>query len=533
MWQRRATTTNAAILAVHPSDTPSHGLCENGGQAMTTTAIRLDSLPTPETERRARPPDLGWARGNHRRHWVRDLGRLVVLAASDLGTVAAVGALIRGLSDHGLLGEGLRERLNVLVGAGTLGGWHFPVAMLLALAIARAYGPRRQRHDVGRILGAVAVAALMMVYPQAWEQSVPVAALRLAAVIATFTPALVLSRSAVEAAIGRLAPSVTPSRLVVVSAGATDWADPATFAHRNGGAHPRFRVVATVSTNGGSPDHALSQLAWVIDQTRADTVVMAGPLSDRDFAFVVDTALANGCRLLAAPRTTRIAGVAPRAVWERGTALVELTAPTLQAWYLAAKRVMDICCSGLALVVLSPVLAGIAALVKLESRGPAIFAHRRLGAQGRTFPCYKFRSMRPHAERVLRANAQLYRLYVDNNYKLPPHLDPRLTRIGVVLRKFSLDELPQLFNVLLGHMSVVGPRPIVIEELSHYGQRAPLLLSRKPGLTGNWAANGRSDVGYPDRANMEIAYTRQWSLVHDVGLILRTFPVVARGSGAH
>jgi lipopolysaccharide/colanic/teichoic acid biosynthesis glycosyltransferase len=489
-----------------------------------TTAIRLDPRPTFSTARRIPPPAAYWATRNRWRHWARDVGRVALLAVSDFGTVVAVGALIRSIGGYAVLGDGL---------SALLGRWQFPIGFLLALTIAGAYGPRQRRHDAGRILGAVAVASLMMLYPETWHQTLAVAARQLAAAIATFAPVLVLSRAVAEAVVERLAPAVAPSRVVVVSSGASDWTDPAIFAHRKGGARPWFRVVATVSTHGGAPGRALSQLAWAIDETRADTVLIAGPLSDRDFGFVVDTVLTSGCRLVAAPRGARIAGVEPRAVWERGTALVELTAPTRQAWHLVAKRVVDICVSGSALVVLSPVFALIAALVRLESRGPAFFAHWRLGAGGRMFPCYKFRSMRPNADALLRATPHLYRLYVDNNYKLPPHLDPRLTRIGRLLRKFSLDEFPQLLNVFLGHMSLVGPRPIVIEELSQYGPEALLLLSRKPGLTGNWAANGRSDVGYPARADMELAYARQWSLVHDVALMLRTIPVVARGSGAH
>ncbi len=121
----------------------------------------------------------------------------------------------------------------------------------------------------------------------------------------------------------------------------------------------------------------------------------------------------------------------------------------------------------------------------------------------------------------------------DNNYKLPPQLDPRLTGIGSLLRKYSLDELPQLFNVLVGDMSLVGPRPIVADELDHYGGTAALLLSRKPGLTSNWAINGRSDVSYPQRADLELAYLRQWSLRNDVRIMLRTVQAVALKRGAY
>lgn len=503
-----------------------------------TTAIRLDPLPTLRASRRARPAgeparaELHRATRNLRRHWARDVGRTVVLGMSDLGTVVAVRALVRVVRDHAVLGDGLSGLVNFLIPPGTLGGWHFAVALLLGLTITGAYGPAHRRRDGGRILAAVAVAALMILYGQAWEQSAAVVAWRLAAVIATAALGLVLSRTVMDALIGMVVPGVAPSHLVVVSDGSSDWIDPAILAHGNGTA-PRFRIVATVATNGGSPSHALSQLPRVIDEAQADTVLIAGPLADRDFAFVADTALASGCRLLAAPRITRVAGVEPRAVWERGTSLTELTAPGLQAWHLAAKRVMDLGLSSLALVFLSPVFVIIAALVKLDSPGPALFGHWRLGARGKMFRCYKFRSMRQHAEQVLRADPRLYQLYVDNDYKLPPHLDPRVTRVGALLRKCSLDELPQLFNVFLGQMSLVGPRPIVAEELDHYGETAPLFLSRKPGITGNWAVNGRSDVGYPRRADLELAYMRQWSLFTDVGLMLRTIPEVARRRGAH
>ncbi len=370
----------------------------------------------------------------------------------------------------------------------------------------------------------------MMLYPQLWERSADAVAMRLATVIAGFTPALLLSRTLTEKLISRVVPSLVPSRVVLVSGGASDWIDPALL---GSGPDARFHIVATVATNRGSPRRALRELPRVIDDTGADSILIAGPLADRDFAFVVDTALASGCRLLAAPRTARVAGVDPRVVWEEGASLVELTAPALHAWHLAAKRVLDVCLSALALVLLSPVFAILAVLVKLESQGPAIFGHWRLGAGGRMFRCYKFRSMRQHAEQVLQIDPHLYQLYVDNNYKLPPHLDPRLTGIGTVLRKYSLDELPQLFNVLVGDMSLVGPRPIVADELDHYGGTAALLLSRKPGLTSNWAINGRSDVSYPQRADLELAYLRQWSLRNDVRIMLRTVQAVALKRGAY
>jgi exopolysaccharide production protein ExoY len=504
-----------------------------------STAIHLDTAAAPNASSQTLLPEVHWAAKNRRRHWARAAARMVVLGMSDLMAIVAVRALVRAVRDHVALGDRLSWLVNLLLGPGVLGGWHLAVALLISLAIVGSYGPRHRRRDNGGLLGAVALAALMTLYGQAWAQSAAVVALCLAVVLATVASALALSRAVMERLIDRVLPAVAPNRLVVVSSGANDWIDPAILAQGNSGTDARFRIVGSVgskfrrATDGSSPSRALTELPWLIAQTHADTVLIAGPLSDLDFAFVRDTALANGCRLLAAPRTPRFAGLAPRALFERGTVLVELTAPAVHARHLAAKRLLDVCLSGLALVVLSPVFGIIALLVKLESPGPAIFGHWRLGAEGRLFRCYKFRSMRQDADRVLKADPRLFQLYVDNNYKLPGHLDPRVTRVGRFLRKSSLDELPQLFNVFLGHMSLVGPRPILPEELEqHYGDVAPLFLSRKPGLTGNWAANGRSEVAYPRRADLELDYVRQWSFANDVDLMLRTIPVVARCRGA-
>jgi lipopolysaccharide/colanic/teichoic acid biosynthesis glycosyltransferase len=123
--------------------------------------------------------------------------------------------------------------------------------------------------------------------------------------------------------------------------------------------------------------------------------------------------------------------------------------------------------------------------------------------------------------------------YVRNNYKLAPDRDPRITRVGRVLRKWSLDEFPQLVNVIRGEMSLVGPRPLVLEELGEYGNRAPTLLSLHPGMTGAWAISGRSDLGYPERCSFELGYVGNWSFGADMAILARTVPAVLLSRGAH
>jgi lipopolysaccharide/colanic/teichoic acid biosynthesis glycosyltransferase len=141
--------------------------------------------------------------------------------------------------------------------------------------------------------------------------------------------------------------------------------------------------------------------------------------------------------------------------------------------------------------------------------------------------------MKADAEKLLHSDEALLYEYRRNHFKLPEEKDPRLTRVGRLLRKASLDELPQLWNVFKGEMSLVGPRPVVPEELDHYGDGAFLFLSLKPGMTGAWAVQGRSQVGYPGRTHIELAYVREWSLWKDLGLLLKTIPAVLymRGAG--
>ena len=197
----------------------------------------------------------------------------------------------------------------------------------------------------------------------------------------------------------------------------------------------------------------------------------------------------------------------------------------------AIKRLVDIVCALVGLTVLSPLFVVIGIAIRLDSRGPAVFAHRRLGKDGRHFDCLKFRSMQVDAEHHVFQNDELRHHYVSNHFKIPTHLDPRITRVGMFLRKSSLDELPQLWNILVGDMSLVGPRPIVALEATHYGDELPTLLSVRPGLTGLWAVEGRSQLGYPERVAVEIKYARTHTLAMDAMILLRTPWVVVTQRG--
>jgi exopolysaccharide production protein ExoY len=213
--------------------------------------------------------------------------------------------------------------------------------------------------------------------------------------------------------------------------------------------------------------------------------------------------------------------------------------PGAERWPVApsagsrAKRTLDLAVT-LAVLPLAGLLVGaLAVLVVVTSRGPAFFVQERVGRGGQRFRMVKFRTMVVDAEARLRQDPKLWAEYVTNHYKLPATSDPRVTRIGRFLRRSSLDELPQLLNVLRGHMSLVGPRPIVPDELTMYGEHPEVYLGVKPGLTGWWQVNGRSGVGYPTRVDLDRAYAERWTLALDVKILLRTPLTVLRARGAH
>ena len=195
------------------------------------------------------------------------------------------------------------------------------------------------------------------------------------------------------------------------------------------------------------------------------------------------------------------------------------------------KRLTDIVLAAILLVLLVPLALGLALLVKVSSPGPVFFRHLRVGRGGREFSLLKFRSMRIDAEDRLRRDPALYDAYLANNFKVPGH-DPRLTPVGRYLRMMSVDEIPQLFNVLSGNMSLVGPRPVVPEELVLYGDFRSAYTAVQPGVTGAWQVGGRSRVGYPERAMIDFDYVSSWSLRGDFKILLKTVPAIVRAHGA-
>lgn len=197
------------------------------------------------------------------------------------------------------------------------------------------------------------------------------------------------------------------------------------------------------------------------------------------------------------------------------------------------KRLFDIIASIAIIILLSPVLLYISRQVKKDG-GPAIYGHERIGKDGKPFKCLKFRSMVTNSKDVLNEllqNDPEAKREWDTTFKLKN--DPRITKIGAVLRRTSLDELPQLFNVLKGEMSLVGPRPIITAELERYNEEVDYYLLSKPGMTGLWQVSGRSDVDYETRVYLDAWYVKNWSMWNDIAILFKTVGVVLKKDGAY
>jgi exopolysaccharide production protein ExoY len=257
---------------------------------------------------------------------------------------------------------------------------------------------------------------------------------------------------------------------------------------------------------------------------------MAAPLSATSALIAQPSAPGAATRDPAADGNARLFGLV------REEPLVQdMAAPVLASTdpsTAALQRAVDIALASICIVLLAPIMLAAAMLVLLSGPGAVFYSHPRFGRDGRIFGCLKFRTMRRDADQLLEellASSPAINEQWQKERKLLH--DPRTTAIGRFLRKYSVDELPQLFNVLKGDMSIVGPRPLPTDQAHYYGQYFSVYCSMKPGITGLWQVSGRNDVYYFRRVELDCVYARTRTLVGDLSIIVRTVPVVLRGTG--
>lgn len=204
-----------------------------------------------------------------------------------------------------------------------------------------------------------------------------------------------------------------------------------------------------------------------------------------------------------------------------------------QKTYWPIKRVFDVLAAIIALVLLSPLFIILMIAVKISDGGPIFFLHERVGLNNKKFKIIKFRSMKENAEEHLKSNSEEYEAFKNNGFKYKDGNDPRVTKLGHFLRRSSLDELPQFINILKGDMSLVGPRPVTEPELVNYQGVLDKFLSVRPGALGLWQSSGRSDVGYPKRAQLDLEYVDKFSPTFDIYIIFKSIISIFTRQGAY
>jgi len=296
------------------------------------------------------------------------------------------------------------------------------------------------------------------------------------------------------------------------------------------------RLIPTEAEIAGVPfGGTLADAIHIARRHNINTAIFAMPHTRReDLAPLVGRASVSFRHVMIIPNLGGMTNSAAVARDFAGTFGVEIKHNLLDPWTRRTKRALDLCGAAMGSLLLCPVVAAIVVLIKVDSRGPAFYGHRRLGASDEHFRCWKFRTMHVNAEHLLdkylQDNPKLQAEW-EQNQKLRD--DPRVTRIGWYLRKTSLDELPQLWNVFRGEMSLTGPRPIVDAEVHKYGEVYELYKRIRPGMSGFWQVSGRSDMDYGERVAMDSYYVRNWSVWLDLVILARTAKIVLLSRGAY
>ncbi|MDQ3769250.1 MAG: sugar transferase, partial [Actinomycetota bacterium] len=344
-----------------------------------------------------------------------------------------------------------------------------------------------------------------------------------------------LLRTCVRAAVDRL---TEPERCLILGSGQV-----AAVVARKVQAHPEHgvRLVGYVDVDGGAPGHVsgpglpllgdIDDFDKVCRRQRVERVIIAfSSLPHERTLDMVRVAKREHLKVTMVPRLFEVIGSGVEIDQLEGMTLLSLRGSHRTRSTLALKRVIDVLGAGAGLVLVAPLLATIAVAVQATSRGPVLFAQRRVGRDNREFLMRKFRTMVDGAEEMKDSLADLNDIREGPMFKIRE--DPRITPVGRLLRRTSLDELPQLWNVLRGEMSLVGPRPLVPHEDDHVLGWHRARLDLTPGLTGPWQVMGRTAIPFDEMVKLDYLYVSEWSLWNDVKLLMRTLPVVLGRRGA-
>jgi exopolysaccharide biosynthesis polyprenyl glycosylphosphotransferase len=432
-------------------------------------------------------------------------------------TLADGAALVLGLLGAAYLGGGRVADLMPLL----LAAW------ISVFAIFRLYDRAHSRRDPAALVGAALswaalVAAAAAIYP---ESGLELGVILSAAPLA-LTCAAVL-RLLYEQGIERIYRRGIGQTPVVVIGRGDDRSRVRRMMERASGA---YSLAGEVDCGEAGVD--LAALRRTLDHTGAREVILLGAelLPDEEFLEILRSVRLRGMPLRVVPGALALMRSRPAVSQSLGLPLLEVHYPRLDNTQRVLKRALDVTVSVGGLVLLSPLFLAVAIAIRLGSPGPVLFRQKRVGADGRVFICYMFRSMYEGAER---RQAELETM---NEADVPVFKikdDPRVTPVGRFLRRWSIDELPQLVNVLKGEMSLVGPRPLPVRDFHLMEEAHKRRLEAVPGMTGYWQISGRSNLSFEDMVRLDLYYIENWSLSFDVKIILRTLGAVLRRDGAY
>ena len=454
--------------------------------------------------------------GTARRHLVRGALRVLTVASGDAAAAALAAIGVRAVA--GWMSSYLSIGPVPFNSAAEFCG-----ALVIALLLTGSYR-RSAPHPTLTLLIGCSLGVLAVCWSNFWSHpslaAIPIAVLL--AIVSTFL--CFFARGALTAFVAWLLPE--HRRLVPAIAVTTSSLEPE-LDQRSG-----YRIAGRVVLDRWHDDARAQELARTIRQVRAESVIVFGSLEGRQFARFLEISLNAGCEVLCAPPGYGVVEVRPSVVGHGRYGLIQVQPPTLKASQVIAKRCVDVVGSCVAVALTAPLWAMIAVGIRLDSPGPVFFRQERVGLGGRRFRMLKFRTMRVGADAEKDALQHLNTSGDPRVFKIPN--DPRISRVGRLLRRWSLDELPQFLDVITGSMSLVGPRPVPEEDFVDYQDHHFRRLGAKPGITGLWQVNGRSSVSdFEERVRLDTEYIDRWSLWLDLKILVNTVPAVMRRTGAY
>lgn len=467
------------------------------------------------------------AASTKRRHFLRALRRVAVLGAVDaLVLIAARSALV--LAREAWWTSPVAA---TVFPSGFMGGWTSVAAGLVGMAFVGAYASEERWTSPATVFKGVGLGAGLAMWQSLESLGIPWTVTRWLLVSLLLGSALAGVRRVLRTAVLQWGGKYASDRVIFVG-------DPRGKVEQKAAKavlqRPGMHSLGWLSEEGGAHDYLGHPSAvWeVLCEKGTDTVVLCGNLPRALFDTVVEAAAVAGCRVLSVRDRGTLMASQPRALNGGRTRMLELTFPAARAGQDVVKRAFDLLTTMLAAVLLAPAMILISIWIMLDSSGPVLFVQERVGRAGRTFRMLKFRTMRQGADSEKSELAHMNHTGDPRLFKIPD--DPRVTRAGAFLRRWSLDELPQLLNVVRGDMSLVGPRPFFETDLAAYDDHHFLRLAVKPGVTGLWQVKGRSSiVDFEEVVRLDREYVENWSLGLDLRILFATLPAVLSRTGAY